>query len=315
MIIQVYLYDSFTNQIFGGNTAGVVLDATGLGTATMQKIASELHAPTTGFVIGYEAETQPIYLVRYFTPRQEIDLCGHVTIALFTALVEKGYCQNKREETRLGLKTPAGVLSVLLRAGENGSLLVEMEQNQPYFEPPPKFEGGAVQEALGDVPLHPFLPVEIASTGLRHLIVPFSRYEDLSGLAPDYDAIKRISQDLKVDTVCAFAQSVREPSRVRIRDFCSGIGADEEPASGTTSGALTSYLFRHGSVPVNEFGEVRVQVEQGVEMGRPSQIEARLSVQEGNVQRVAVQGQAVLVLEGTIRIPQEKSRQGSSWIS
>lgn len=308
MDVQVYLYDSFTNQAFGGNPAGVVLDATGLGTETMQKIASELNAPTTGFVVGYEAGIRPTYQVRYFTPRQEIDLCGHVTIALFTALVVSGNCQVKGDRTSLGLKTSAGELSVLLHSGENGNLRVEMEQNLPYFETPSAHECGVVQELLGDVPLHPFLPVEIASTGLRHLIVPFSRYEDLSGLIPDFDAIKRLSQILKVDTVCAFAQSTRESSHVRLRDFCSGIGADEEPASGTASGALTCYLFRHGFVPVDEFGEVRVYVEQGVEMGWPSQIEARLTVREGNVQRVVVQGKAVQVLEGTMRIPQEKIR-------
>lgn len=307
MDIQVYLYDAFTNQAFSGNTAGVVLDAMSLNPGTMQKIASELNAPTTGFVVGYEEDIQPTYQVRYFTPRQEIDLCGHVTIALFTALVDNGNCRVQSEETRLGLKTSAKELSVLLYSDEYGDLRVEMEQNQPYFETPSALECRAVQEALGDVPLHPFLPVEIASTGLRHMIVPFSRYNDLSRLNPDFDAIKKLSQSLKVDTVCAFSQSARAPFSVRMRDFCSGIGADEEPASGTTSGALTCYLFRHGFVPVDVSGEVRVHVEQGVEMGRPSQIEARLTVQGGNVQRVAVQGQAVLALEGIIRIPEEKT--------
>jgi PhzF family phenazine biosynthesis protein len=178
-----------------------------------------------------------------------------------------------------------------------------MEQNLPYFETPSALERGAVQEALGNVPLHPLLPVEIASTGLRHLIVPFSSYTDLPRLNPDFEAIKIHSKILEVDTVCSFAPSAREPSRIRMRDFCSGIGDNEEPASGTTSGALTCYLFRHRFVPADEFGEVRVHVEQGVEMGRPSKIEAMLKVQDRNVQRVAVQGQATLVLEGTIRIP------------
>jgi PhzF family phenazine biosynthesis protein len=122
-------------------------------------------------------------------------------------------------------------------------------------------------------------------------------------LNPDFEALKRLSQISKVDTVCAFASSSKSPIHVRMRDFCSGIGADEEPASGTTSGALTCYLFRHRFALADEFGEVRVHVEQGVEMGRPGQIEASLTVQDGIVQRVAVQGQATLVLEGVIRIP------------
>ena len=303
MDIQVYLYDAFTQQTFGGNPAGVVLDAVSLGPETLQKIASELNAPTTGFVVGYQAGIEATYLVRYFTPRQEIDLCGHVTIALFTALATNGNCQVQPEGTRLGIKTSAGEISVLLSSRDNGSLQVEMEQNLPYFERPSALEWGAVQEALGNVPIHPSLPVEIAATGLRHMIVPFSSYPDLSRLKPDFEAVKRLSQISKVDTVCAFAPSSKSPIGVRMRDFCAGIGADEEPASGTTSGALTCYLFRHRFAPVDEFGEVRVHVEQGVEMGRPSQIEARLKVQDGNVQRVAVQGQATLVLEGRMRVP------------
>jgi hypothetical protein len=51
----------------------VVLDAMSLGPETMQKIASELNAPTIGFLVGYEAGIEPTYLVRYFTPRQEVD--------------------------------------------------------------------------------------------------------------------------------------------------------------------------------------------------------------------------------------------------
>ena len=302
MDVQVYLYDAFTRRTFGGNPAGVVLEAVNMGAETMQKIASELNAPTTGFVVGYEAGIEPTYEVRYFTPRQEIDLCGHVTIALFKALVSSGKYQMHGEETRLGLKTAAGTLSILLRSGDAGSLQVEMEQNLPYFETPSAVARGGVQEVLGGVPLHASLPVEIASTGLRHLIVPFSKYADLARLNPDFEGVKRLSQSAKVDTVGAFAPSAKEPSHIRLRDFCAGIGDNEEPASGTTSGAVSCYLLRHGFARADELGDVSVQVEQGVEMGRPSHIEARLRVQDGNVQRVAVRGEAVLVMEGRMRM-------------
>lgn len=303
MDVQVYLYDAFTQQAFGGNPAGVVLEAENMRPETMQKIASELNAPTTGFVVGYEAGVESTYRVRYFTPQQEIDLCGHVTIALFTALATKGCAPIHGEETRMGLKTAAGALPIWVRPGEVGSLQVEMEQRLPYFETPSGVEREGVQEVLGGAPLHPSLPLEIGSTGLRHLIVPFQKYADLGRLKPGFEGVKRLSHRLNVDTVCAFAPSAKTPSQVRMRDFCAGIGADEEPASGTTSGAVSCYLFRHGIARADEFGKVIVHVEQGVEMGRPSHIEASLAVQDGNVHRVAVQGQARLVLEGTIRIP------------
>lgn len=113
-----------------------------------------------------------------------------------------------------------------------------------------------------------------------------------------YDA--QLSQTLKVDTVCAFALSPEAKAQVRMRDFCSAIGADEEPASGTTSGALGCYLVKHGVISANQQGEVRVQVEQGVEMGRPSWIEVRLTRVKGAGQRVGVRGRAIEVLKGKL---------------
>jgi PhzF family phenazine biosynthesis protein len=299
MNVRAYLYDAFTDRPFGGNVAGVVLDASVLDAKTMQRIAAELHAPTTGFVVGQEPGSPPTFDVRYFTPRQEIDLCGHVTVALFTALVAEGRCQAQPEGIRAHQRTLAGELPVLLYSGEDGEVTVEMEQRPAYFEPP-SVKRRAVQEMLGDVPLHSSLPVEIASTGLRHLMVPFPRIGELARLDPDFGALARLSHTLKVDTVCTFALSPEVTTRVRVRDFCSSIGADEEAASGTTSGALACYLAKHGVISPDQSGEMRVQVEQGVEMGRPSWIEARLTQVDATVQRVCVRGRAIEVLKGEL---------------
>jgi len=297
MNIQVYLFDAFTDHPFGGNVAGVVPNASGLSAQVMQQIAAEVNAPTTGFVVGHEPGSSPTFAVRYFTPRQEIDLCGHVTVALFTALAAEGLCQAKPEGTRVRLSASAGELAIFLYPGKDGRVVVEMGQRLPYFESP-SIEPKAVQQILGDVPLHPSLPIEIASTGLRHLVVPFPKVEDLAKLNPDFKALAQLSHTLKVDTVCVFAQSPEATDHVRVRDFCSGIGADEDPASGTTSGALACYLAKHNIVSPHQGGEVRGQVSQGVEMGRPSRIEARLNLLRETVQRVCVRGEAICTLKG-----------------
>ena len=112
-----------------------------------------------------------------------------------------------------------------------------------------------------------------------------------------------------MDTVCAFApDEARETrdgtvTRVRARDFCSPIGNDEEPASGTTSGALACYLFRHGIAAAGG-AAVKVSVRMGVEMGRPGTVEARLDLDEGNeVRRVSVLGRATRTLAGVMELP------------
>lgn len=82
MGLRVYLYDALTDHPFGGNAAGVVLDAATLEPHSMQRIAAELNAPTTGFLVRCEDGPRPTFLVRYFTPRREIALCGHATAAV-----------------------------------------------------------------------------------------------------------------------------------------------------------------------------------------------------------------------------------------
>jgi PhzF family phenazine biosynthesis protein len=91
--IAVYLYDSFTDRPYAGNVAGVAPRAEGLGAAAMRRVAPELGAPTTGFVVGREPGPVPAFDVRYFTPRREIALCGHVAVAVFTRLAEEGRCE------------------------------------------------------------------------------------------------------------------------------------------------------------------------------------------------------------------------------
>jgi trans-2,3-dihydro-3-hydroxyanthranilate isomerase len=89
----------------------------------------------------------------------------------------------------------------------------------------------------------------------------------------------------------------------RQRDFCPGIGANEEPASGTTSGALACYLVKHGALLPDRQGKATVLIAQGVEMGRPSRIEAIVTTVDGKIQGVSVRGTAVRTLSGKLRSP------------
>lgn len=299
MGLGVYLYDAFTDHPFGGNAAGVVLDAATLDPQSMQRIAAELNAPTTGFLVGCEDGPLPTFLVRYFTPRREIALCGHATVAVFSALAGEGRCEVQPQGACLLQRTSAGEFPVLLYPAEEGAITVEMEQRLPYFASP-AVRRPAVQQILGNVPLHPSLPVEIASTGLRHLVVPFAQVADLADLNPDFRALARLSRTLHVDTVCAVALPPEPVPYARIRDFCSGIGADEEPASGTTAAAVTCYLAKHRRIAAGDVGELNLRVEQGVEMGRPSWIHVRLTHMAGVLRRVSVRGRAIKTLTGEL---------------
>lgn len=78
--VQVFVVDSFTRKVFSGNPAGVVLGGEGLGEARMRQIARELNHSETAFVLPPEGSDHDVR-VRFFTPRTEVPLCGHATVA------------------------------------------------------------------------------------------------------------------------------------------------------------------------------------------------------------------------------------------
>ena len=80
--MKVYVMDSFSDRIFGGNQAGVVLADKALEPAVMQQVAAELKHSETAFVWQTEEGNR----LRYFTPAGEVDLCGHATVAVFALL-------------------------------------------------------------------------------------------------------------------------------------------------------------------------------------------------------------------------------------
>jgi PhzF family phenazine biosynthesis protein len=297
--LRVFLYDAFSAGPFGGNVAGVVLPGRALPLRTMQGIANELGAPTTGFAVRrHEAEL--VWDVRYFTPRREIDLCGYVAVAVFTALADVGEIVPHPSGVRVSHHTAAGVLEIDLFATAGG-LEVEMGQRPPAIQDASHLSD-VMRVLLGGTHLGARLKPVIASTGLRHLLVGFDSVEAVAGLAPDFRRLGELSREINVDTVAAFALLApgEDPSgaAVHMRDFCSGIGADEEAASGTTSGALASYLVTAGAAPAADGQTAHIRVRQGIELGRRSVIDAIVTVRDGTPQDVRVRGRAVRRLEG-----------------
>jgi len=250
-------------------------------------------------VVDHQDGHAPVFAICYFTPRQQIGLCGYAAVATFTALVEEGRCKLQDESTRVLQRTWAGELLIDLSSAEDSGVMVEMDQWLPSFETS-SLETLPVGRALGDLRQDSRLSLEIAPTGRRHLPVPYARVDDLPHLSPNYTGRAGMSHALRVNTVCAFAVSPEGATHVRLRDFCSGIGVNEERASGTTSGAQASYLIRQGVPLAESSGEVLVRVAQGLETGPRSRIEAKLLLVEAKVGSVSVRGKAARVLAGCI---------------
>jgi PhzF family phenazine biosynthesis protein len=280
---RAWIYASFAASRAGGNPAGVVVSAQPISTGAAQSLAAVLSVPTTGFVVADLAAAEGTVSVRFFTPQQEIAACGHVTIAIATALVELGIWSWGREVT---VRSPGGEFPLHLRDGQ-----VEMDQRQ-QFAARAAATWGDITAALGDVRAHSDLPLEVSGTGLRHLIVPVADLAALSELTLDGARIAALTVRAQVDTICVWAATL-EADRFRVRDLCAGIGALEEPASGTTAGALALYLARH-----DQLDRPKLDIEQGVEMGRPSRLEVIVTAHDA----VTIRGTARKVLAGELEL-------------
>ena len=254
--MQYYIVDAFTDRLFGGNPAGVVLlDGNFPNDSLMQQVAAELRYSETAFVRRDGADE---FTVRYFTPRSEVDLCGHATIATFGLLWQLGkvgdnVCMNH---------TLAGDLEVM--AGER----VMMQMATPRMVGEVKDVERLCRIMQCAVPL---LPVEIISTGLPDIMLPVQSEEELEALAPDMAALAALSRELEVVGVHAFVQT-GDRYTAHVRNFAPLYGVDEESATGTANAALTHYLQRRDFIQTGS----ECSFMQGEKMGRPSVVETLL---------------------------------------
>ena len=124
---KLWIYDSFTNEKFKGNPAGVVLDGKGLEEDQMQLIARELGYPETVFIFKDDSKIK----VRFFTPKEEIDLCGHATIAYGTALVESGMINVNEGENKIDIETNLGILPIIITIEDKKIKNIMMYQASP----------------------------------------------------------------------------------------------------------------------------------------------------------------------------------------
>ncbi len=254
--MQYYIVDAFTDRLFGGNPAGVVLlDGNFPNDSLMQQVAAELRYSETAFV---RRDGVDEFTVRYFTPRSEVDLCGHATIATFGLLWQLGkvgdnVCMNH---------TLAGDLEV--SAGER----VMMQMATPRMVGEVKDVERLCRVMQCTIPS---LPVEIISTGLPDIMLPVCSNEELEALAPDMSALAALSRELEVVGVHAFVQT-GDGYTAHVRNFAPLYGVDEESATGTANAALTHYLQRRDFIQSGS----ECFFMQGEKMGRPSVVETLL---------------------------------------
>jgi PhzF family phenazine biosynthesis protein len=292
---RALLVDAFTEEPLTGNAAGVVPEADGLSTAQMQAVAAELGASETAFLCPSETADRRIH---YITPTQEVDLCGHATVASHALLAREGLADGTYT-----LETNTGVIDVVVD-GES----VWMTQNPPEirqidldYEPVAKALGVRETALSG---LGADLPLARASTGLSFLIVPVEYFSDLSEMDPDTDAIERLTDEHDCTGLYTFTfDTLEAESTLHARMFAPGAGVSEDPVTGTASGACGAYLDRFGAFDPTP-REMRFEQGHFLDRAGVVRVEASEATTEGVVR---VGGSAAIAFDGELAIPEREA--------
>ncbi|MHC4473937.1 MAG: PhzF family phenazine biosynthesis protein, partial [Planctomycetota bacterium] len=256
--IELWLVDAFTDTPLMGNPAAVVPDATGLTEDVCRQVASEVGVSETAFVSEADDEGAD-YRLRFFTPTQEVDLCGHATIGAFWALAEGGRLDLEDGANRLVQETNVGSLPVWIHAKGGKPERVMMGQKLPRFETPEvNLDKMAALFGIGRKQMKEDLPVEIVSTGMRSLHIPVAGLSSFPEVKILRKGVAELSNTHATSTVQLFAMEARHPDAdAHCRVFAPAVGVDEDPVTGTAAGALGAYTVRHGLMPEGKDGVTR----------------------------------------------------------
>jgi trans-2,3-dihydro-3-hydroxyanthranilate isomerase len=273
------ILDVFTDTPLEGNQVAVFTAAAEIDEAVMQRTARELNLSETVFLLPGDAYADA--RARIFTPAMELPFAGHPILGSAFVVGARGSADTVR------LRTGSGVVPVALERRDGRIVFGEMEQPLPTWEPFARRD--ELLAALGVE--RPVLPVEVYTNGPSFVMVALPDQPAVSALAPDLGALAKLG----AVGACCFAGL---EGRYWMRMFAPGMGVAEDPATGSAAGPMALHLLRHGSTAPGE----RIQIDQGVEIGRRSLLRARVEGAGDRVERIVVGGSAVPVASGRYRL-------------
>lgn len=282
------LLDVFTASPLEGNALAVVHDGDALDEATMLAFARETRLSETTFVQRAD-DAGADYRNRIFTVVRELPFAGHPSLgtAVAVARAEHGPDAAPRE-VRYVQQTGAGLQPIDVRiTGPRSAHAAMLQEPAEHGAELPRSE---IVQAIGLTPEHAdrALPPQLVGSGLTQLILPLRDLDALARARPDWPAVERLLGSHGATTLYA---AVCDPAggTARARSFVSA-AVGEDPATGSAAGPLCAYLAKRT-------GSGALTIEQGVEMGRPSRIEAAM---EGERPRVG--GDVVVLADGTLHL-------------
>lgn len=302
--IPFWTVDVFTDRRYAGNPLAVITDARSLDDAAMQAIANEFGYAETTFVLPPRNPDTTAH-VRIFTPLTEVPFAGHPNVGTAFVLASGGNELDLAIGDTMVFDEAGGPVAVDV-VRDNGAVVGAAITAPQALERLGTCDAVRIARCLSlpetSIATGRFSP-SVASVGLEFAFAELATLDDLESLTPDIGAFAEAAA-AEVNTVddfalCAFAVLSDDDDGFCVRSrVLSPLGHPiEDPATGSASGALASLLAASRANPANE---TVVRIEQGVEMGRPSQITVTVPAEDGQVHAPTIRGTCVAVSKGTL---------------
>jgi trans-2,3-dihydro-3-hydroxyanthranilate isomerase len=295
---RYYICDVFTDRRFGGNQLAVLPEADGLSDRQMQQIAREFNFSESTFV--FPPEDGHTRRVRIFTPSIEVPFAGHPNIGTAFALASTGELGPIDGSVTVTFEEKAGLVPIAIHNREEEGIWCELSA-------PARLSLGKIVSAQvlsravslsSDDIVTTIHPPQVASVGLPFLMAEVEDRAALGRARANQDGIEALAAEGVIPDIHLYTRSADEFD-IRARMFAPLDGVPEDPATGSANCALAGLLAHADSATDGDF---RWRIAQGVEMGRPSVLEARAEKRQGVVVDTWVGGASVLVSRGFIQV-------------
>lgn len=291
--------DVFTSERFTGNPLAVVLDAEGLDDARMQIIAKEFNLSETVFVFP-PADPHQRADIRIFTPGRELPFAGHPTVgtAVLLALLDRN---GEPGAVAFGLKEKVGIVPCVAEIADQVSGRARFRLPRLPFAWGEGKDTATCAWALGLDPAEIGFERHVPSrhsAGVAYDLVPVASLEALARAFPKGESFDKAFSDSDHPSAYVYTRVPQSDGlRFRARMFGPGMGIVEDPATGSAAAAFAGALMQ--CEPLGD-GEHSIVIEQGVEMGRPSEIALQMTIRSGALVSAEIGGSAVMVMSGEI---------------
>ena len=294
--------DVFTTKRFGGNPLAVITDARGLTSKAMQAIAAEFGYAETTFVLPPENPAHSAQ-IRIFTPVTEVPFAGHPNVGTSFVLGHQKDIFGKPPGERLIFEEAAGLVEIDLvrEGGRLSSSIRAPRQLSLGSSVDVDLVARCASLAVGDIDLSNHAPLFL-SVGLKFVVAEVTDLNALGRAQPVksvfLEGVQRYPHE-ESDFALFLYTRIKGDSHLRARMFAPLDNVSEDPATGSASAALAAFLST-----LREPGKecMDILIEQGVEMGRPSEIRLSVRKREDGDRDVRISGNSVYVMSGTIEV-------------